>query len=199
VILVGLTGGIGSGKSTVGAQLVAHGAVLIDADLIVRELQRPGTEVFQRIVAEFGDNVVTFGGTLDRAALAAMVFGDAERLAALNAIVHPAVQAEMARRTAEQRDSNNVVILDIPLLVENPRRGLSATLVVDVDPSIAVARVVAQRGGSEADIRARVARQASRSARRLIADWIIDNSGSRLDLAREVARAWRWMQTLPQV
>jgi dephospho-CoA kinase len=84
-------------------------------------------------------------------------------------------------------------------LVENPRRGLSATLVVDVDPSIAVARVVAQRGGSEADIRARVARQASRSARRLIADWIIDNSGSRLDLAREVARAWRWMQTLPQV
>jgi dephospho-CoA kinase len=150
-------------------------------------------------VAEFGDNVVTFGGILDRAALAAMVFGDAERLAALNAIVHPAVQAEMARRTEEQRNSNNVVILDIPLLVENPRRGLSATLVVDVDPAIAVARVVAQRGGNENDIRARVARQASRSARRLIADWIIDNSGSRLDLAREVARAWRWMQTLPQV
>ncbi|NCW91560.1 MAG: dephospho-CoA kinase, partial [Acidimicrobiia bacterium] len=128
MILVGLTGGIGSGKSTVGAQLVAHGAVLIDADQIVRELQRPGTEVFQRIVAEFGGDVVTFGGTLDRAALAAMVFGDAERLAALNAIVHPAVQAEMTRRTEEQRNSNNVVILDIPLLVENPRRGLSATL-----------------------------------------------------------------------
>jgi dephospho-CoA kinase len=199
VILVGLTGGIGSGKSTVGAQLVAHGAVLIDADLIVRDLQRPGTEVFQRIVAEFGDTVVTPNGTLDRAALAAVVFSDAERLAALNAIVHPAVQAEMARRTEEQRHGRNVVILDIPLLVENPRRGLSATLVVDVDPGLAVARVVAQRGGDEADVRARVARQASRSARRLIADWIIDNSGSRLDLAREVARAWRWMQTLPHV
>ncbi|NDC45971.1 MAG: dephospho-CoA kinase, partial [Actinobacteria bacterium] len=89
MILVGLTGGIGSGKSTVGAQLVSHGAVLIDADLIVRELQRPGTEVFERIVAEFGDGVVTPNGTLDRAALAAVVFGDAERLTRLNAIVHP--------------------------------------------------------------------------------------------------------------
>ncbi|MEY4067688.1 MAG: dephospho-CoA kinase [Actinobacteria bacterium] len=199
MILVGLTGGIGSGKSTVGAQLVSHGAVLIDADLIVRELQRPGTEVFERIVAEFGDGVVTPNGTLDRAALAAVVFGDAERLTRLNAIVHPAVQAEMARRIEAQRSGRKVVILDIPLLVENPRRGLSATLVVDVDPGVAVARVVAQRGGDEADTRARVARQASRSARRLIADWIIDNSGSRLDLAHEVARAWRWMQTLPHV
>ncbi len=199
MILVGLTGGIGAGKSTVAAQFVAHGAVLIDADRIVHELQRPGTEVFGRIVAEFGSGVVAETGALDRAALAAIVFGNPERLAVLNGIVHPAVHAEMQRRTEEQRTGRRVVVLDIPLLVENPRRGLSATVVVDVDPVVAIERLVAQRGLDEADARSRVSRQAPRSARRAIADWIIDNSGSRLDLAREVRRCWTWLERLPQV
>ncbi len=197
MILVGLTGGIGSGKSVVSSQLAAHGAVIIDADLIVRELQLPGQPVFADIVARFGDSVVAQSGHLDRAALANVVFGDAAALADLNRIVHPAVGREMMRRIDAQRATNNVVVLDVPLLVENPRAGLSGTLVVDLDPEIAVERLVSQRGFTEHEARARIARQASRSARRSVADWIIDNSGSRLDLARQVGLAWRWMCSLP--
>jgi dephospho-CoA kinase len=197
MILVGLTGGIGSGKSVVSSQLATHGAVIIDADLIVRELQLPGQPVFADIVARFGDSVVAQSGHLDRAALANVVFGDAAALADLNRIVHPAVGREMMRRIDSLRATNNVVVLDVPLLVENPRAGLSGTLVVDLDPEIAVERLVSQRGFAEHEARARIARQASRSARRSVADWIIDNSGSRLDLARQVGLAWRWMCSLP--
>ena len=197
MILVGLTGGIGSGKSVVSSQLAAHGAVIIDADLIVRELQLPGQPVFADIVARFGNSVVAQSGHLDRAALANVVFGDAAALADLNRIVHPAVGREMMRQIEERRHTDAVVVLDVPLLVENPRTGLCGVLVVDLDPDIAVERLVAQRGFSEADARARVARQASRSARRSVADWIIDNSGSRLDLARQVSQAWSWMCSLP--
>lgn len=197
MILVGLTGGIGSGKSVVSSQLAAHGAVVIDADLIVRELQLPGQRVFADIVARFGDSVVSQSGHLDRAALANVVFGDAAALDDLNRIVHPAVGREMMQRIESQRATDNVVVLDVPLLVENPRAGLSGTLVVDLDPEIAVERLVAQRGFTEHEARARIARQASRSARRSVADWIIDNSGSRLDLARQVGLAWRWMCSLP--
>lgn len=197
MILVGLTGGIGSGKSVVSSQLATHGAVIIDADLIVRELQLPGQPVFADIVARFGDSVVAQSGHLDRAALANVVFGDAAALADLNRIVHPAVGREMMRRIDSQRATNSVVVLDVPLLVENPRAGLSGTLVVDLDPEIAVERLVSQRGFAEHEARARIARQASRSARRSVADWIIDNSGSRLDLARQVGLAWRWMCSLP--
>ena len=125
MILVGLTGGIGSGKSVVSSQLATHGAVIIDADLIVRELQLPGQPVFADIVARFGDSVVAQSGHLDRAALANVVFGDPAALADLNRIVHPAVGREMMRRIDSQRATNNVVVLDVPLLVENPRAGLS--------------------------------------------------------------------------
>ena len=165
MILVGLTGGIGSGKSVVSSQLAAHGAVVVDADAIVRQLQQPGQDVLRLMVERFGSEILLDSGHLDRARLAERVFGDKQALADLN--------------------------------VENPRTGLCGVLVVDLDPDIAVERLVAQRGFSEADARARVARQASRSARRSVADWIIDNSGSRLDLARQVSQAWSWMCSLP--
>lgn len=197
MILVGLTGGIGAGKSAVSAQLASHGAVVIDADVIVRQLQQPGQPVLRSIIERFGAGVLQESGHLDRAALADMVFNDAAALADLNAIVHPAVGREMLRRIDEERDKDSVVVLDVPLLVENPRSGLCGVLVVDLDPDLAVRRLVAGRGFSPVAARARVSRQASRSARRLAADWIIDNSGSRLDLARQVAQAWRWMCSLP--
>ena len=197
MILVGLTGGIGSGKSVVSTQLASHGAVIIDADVIVRQLQQPGQDVLRRMVERFGSQILSDSGHLDRAHLAEHVFGDKQALADLNAIVHPAVGREMLRRIEERRDSDAVVVLDVPLLVENPRVGLCGVLVVDLDPDIAVERLVKQRGLSESDARARMARQASRSARRAVADWIIDNSGSRLDLAKQVGQAWRWMCSLP--
>lgn len=197
MILVGLTGGIGAGKSAVSLQLASHGAIVIDADVIVRELQLPGQQVFADIVQRFGPEVVAPSGHLDRAALAARVFGDAEALEDLNRIVHPAVGREMMRRIDDQRSTTNVVVLDVPLLVENPRTGLCGTVVVDLDPEVAVERLVAQRGYTEEEARSRIARQASRKARRSVADWIIDNSGSRLDLARQVGLAWRWMCSLP--
>jgi len=197
MILVGLTGGIGAGKSVVSAQLAAHGAIIVDADVIVRQLQMPGQEVLRRIVERFGSEVLSASGHLDRAALAARVFGDQPALTELNAIVHPAVGREMMRQIDARRATNSVVVLDVPLLIENPRTGLCGVLVVDLDPEIAVSRLVAQRGFSEEDARARVARQSSRSKRRAAADWIIDNSGTRLDLARQVSQAWQWMCSLP--
>lgn len=197
MILVGLTGGIGSGKSVVSSQLASHGAVIIDADVIVRQLQQPGQEVLRLMVQRFGSEILLDSGHLDRARLAERVFGDKQALADLNAIVHPAVGREMIRRIEDRRETRSVVVLDVPLLVENPRIGLSGVLVVDLDPDLAVQRLVKQRGFTESDARARVARQASRSARRIVADWIIDNSGSRLDLARQVSQAWAWMCSLP--
>lgn len=197
MILVGLTGGIGSGKSVVSSLLAKHGAVIIDADSIVRQLQEPGQEVLRLMVARFGSEILSETGHLDRALLASRVFGNSQALADLNAIVHPAVGREMMRRIEERRSGSDVVVLDVPLLVENPRTGLCGVLVVDLDPEIAVTRLVAQRGLTEADARARIASQAPRSARRAMADWIIDNSGSRRDLARQVTEAWRWMCSLP--
>ena len=197
MILVGLTGGMGSGKSLVSSQLAAHGAVVVDADAIVRDLQLPGQKVFAQIVERFGAQVLAASGHLDRGVVASIVFGDASALADLNRIVHPAVGHEMMRRINEHRNTTKVVILDVPLLGENPRTGLSGLVVVYLDPEIAVERLVAQRGFTIDDARSRIARQAPRSTRRAAADWIIDNSGSRLDLARHVGAAWAWMCCLP--
>jgi dephospho-CoA kinase len=129
VILVGLTGGIGSGKSTVSALLVQRGAVLLDADQIVRELQQPGSPVLAELAERFGAQVIAPDGSLDRAAVANVAFADPEALADLNKIVHPAVGREMNRRILEQRSTDHVVVLDIPLLVERPRDGLQGTIV----------------------------------------------------------------------
>jgi dephospho-CoA kinase len=196
VILVGLTGGIGSGKSTVSALLAARGAVIVDADQITRQLQEPGQPVLAAIVERFGEGVLLPDGTLDRAALAAIVFADADALEALNKIVHPAVGAEIARRIEAERETDHVVVLDIPLLAENPRDGLAATIVVDTPVEVAVSRLVGQRGMSDEDARARVSRQATREARLARADRVLDNRGTLADLERQVDDVWAWLRAL---
>jgi dephospho-CoA kinase len=197
MLVIGLTGGIGSGKSTVSALLAAKGAVVVDADAIVREVQQPGTKVFDAIVERFGPAVVAADGSLDRAAVADRVFTDADALADLNAIVHPAVGAEIAQRMADLEATDEVVILDVPLLVESANAyPVAGLLVVDVDPEVAVGRLVGQRGMREADVRARMARQASRDERLARADRVIDNSGTRDDLEAQIDDAWRWIRSL---
>ncbi len=198
MLLVGLTGGIGSGKSTVSAMLAARGAVIIDADAITRELQAPGTPVFDAMVERFGPDIVAADGTLDRAAVAKIVFNDEQARKDLEAIVHPAVGAEMVRRMQEVADTDNVVVYDVPLLVEAGRSGYGAVIVVDVDPEIAVRRLIDQRGFSEADARARIANQASREDRRAVADRVIDNSGTLDELRSQVDDVWSWLRQLPQ-
>lgn len=190
MVLIGLTGGIGSGKSTVSAGLAARGAVVIDADAITRELQRPGTDVFVAMVERFGPGIVAPDGTLDRQAVADVVFHDAAALADLGAIVHPAVAVEIARRLEQEGGTDHVVVLDVPLLVESGRDDLAALVVVDVDAEVAVARLVEQRGMREDDARARMARQATREERRARADVVIDNHGTLDELGRQVDDLW---------
>ena len=192
MLVFGLTGGIGSGKSTVSSLLEAKGAVIIDADRVVRELQQPGQPVFEAMVEAFGDGIVAADGTLDRQAVADLVFGDDEKLQTLNGIVHPAVGVRMAEQLAALADTDRVVILDVPLLVEGKSRyDTAGTIVVDVDPDTAVQRLVAHRGFDEADARARMARQASREDRLAKANVVIDNSGAVADLAPQVDALWR--------
>jgi len=198
VLVVGLTGGIGSGKSTVSALLAAKGAVVVDADAVVHELQRPGTAVFEAMVDRFGNGIVAADGSLDRSAVADIVFNDPDSLADLNGIVHPAVGAEIVRRMDELSTTDAVVVLDVPLMVESARGyPVAGLIVVDVDPEVAVRRLVEQRGMREDDARARIARQASREERRARADVVIENSGSLDDLAAQVDRAWGWIEALP--
>ncbi len=196
----GLTGGIGSGKSTVAAGLVSRGAVLIDADQVVRELQEPGGAVFDAMVAHFGDDIVAGDGSLDRQAVADRVFADPDSLASLNAIVHPAVGAEMKARRAALADSDAVVVLDIPLLVKPDGSlgqaewaALAGIIVVDCDPAVAVARLVEHRGFDPADAEARIAAQATRAQRAAVADRVIDNSGDLAALDDQLDRCWAWM------
>ena len=196
MILVGLTGGIGSGKSTVSQMLADRGAIIIDGDAIARQLQRSGTVVFAAMVERFGD-VVGADGELDRAKIASIVFADAQALSDLNNIVHPAIGVEMMRRISEMRDTDAIAILDFPLLAESPRKGLSGVIVVDIDPEIAIERVVRDRGMKASDVRARINKQASRQDRLAIADRVLDNSGTKEDLVRQVVQAWEWIVTLP--
>jgi dephospho-CoA kinase len=196
VLLIGLTGGIGSGKSTVSAALVARGARLIDADAVVRELQEPGTPVFEAMVERFGPSIVAPDGTLDRAAVAALVFNDEGARRDLNAIVHPAVGAEILARVAAAAETDDVVVLDVPLLVEGGRYQVAGVLVVDCPVEEAVRRLVELRGMSEADARARIAVQATREERLAKADFVVDNSGPPEALAREIDRAWAWIESL---
>ncbi len=199
MIEVGLTGCIGSGKSTVARALVERGAVLVDADAIVVELQQPGHPVLEAMVEHFGPSILGPDGQLDRQAVAGIVFDDAQELAALNAIVHPAVRAEMQERRSALVGSDAVVVADIPLLAEagpERRQGLAGIIVVDTDPEVAVERLVADRGLTAAEARARLARQASRDERLALADFVIDNNGTLEDLAAQVARCWEWIRTL---
>jgi dephospho-CoA kinase len=194
VLVIGLTGGIGSGKSTVSELLAAKGGVIVDADAITREVQERGTPTFAAMVERFGDGIVARDGTLDRAAVADIVFGDPEALADLNHIVHPAVGAEIAARMRSLAEGDDVVVLDVPLMVESPRAyPVAALVVVDVDPEVAVGRLVGRRGMREDDVRARMARQANREQRLARADRVIDNSGDLDDLARQVDELWEWV------
>ena len=199
MILVGLTGGIGSGKSTVSGLLQARGAVIIDADAIVREVQQPGSPVLVELAQKFGPDVLAEDGSLDRQAVANIVFTDPDALKSLNAIVHPAVGREMNQRMIAQRASNNVVILDIPLLTENPREGLQGRIVVDIPVELQVQRLTSFRGFDEADARARISRQATRQERLDKADFVVDNSGGLEDLIPQIDLLWTWLLTLPQL
>lgn len=195
MLLIGLTGGIGSGKSTVSSGLARHGATVIDADAIVHELQEPGTAVFAAMVERFGESILGPDGALDRQALADRVFTDADELAALNGIVHPAVGAEIAGRLAAA-GPDDIVIMDVPLLVESGRDDMAGTIVVDLPVDEAVRRLVEHRGFTEADARARMDRQVGRTERLARADLVIDNSGDRAGLEYEIDRAWAWITDL---
>lgn len=201
--LIGLTGGIGSGKSSVSKRLEARGAALIDADAIVRELQQPGEAVFDAMVERWGSRIVAPDGSLDRAAVAGIVFSDKSELEAIEAIVHPVLREEMDRRIEELSATDRVVVLDIPLLAESrakegalDARGTSAIVVVDCPIDLAVARLVEHRGFDEDDARARVAAQATREDRRSLADFVVDNSGPEAELDAEVERCWAWLMTI---
>jgi dephospho-CoA kinase len=199
VLVVGLTGGIGSGKSTVSSLLASRGAVIIDADAIVRELQAPGGEAYVGIVERFGPGVVAADGTLDRPALAALVFNDEAARADLNRLTHPLVGREMMTRLAAEAATDHIVVMDIPLLTERGGKGaypVVAIIVVDCPVDVAVARLVEFRDFTEADARARVAAQISREERVAIADRVIDNGGSVADLERQVAELWPWLEEL---
>ena len=199
MILVGLTGGIGSGKTTVGRLLAERGAVIVDADQIVRDVQQPGSPVLAQLAERFGPDVIDADGSLDRAALAAVAFADKDALAALNAIVHPAVGAEINRRVLARRHTTDVVVMDIPLLTENPRTGLQAIIVVDVPTETQVRRLVEGRGFAEDDARARIGRQATREQRLATATHIIDNSGDVDHLRPQVEGLWGELTALPQL
>ena len=199
MILVGLTGGIGSGKSTVSSMLAARGAEIVDADVITRDVQAPGSPIVEAIAERFGAEVLDGQHGLRRAVLAEIVFADADALADLNAIVHPAVGAEINRRVNELASTDKVVVLDIPLLTENPRGKLQGKIVVDVPVEVQLERLVRYRGFTEADARARIARQSSREDRLNGADFVVDNSGSIDELDPQIAELWAWLSSLPQL
>ncbi|MFJ2472072.1 dephospho-CoA kinase [Streptomyces sp. NPDC087659] len=190
MLKVGLTGGIGAGKSEVSRLLASYGAVLIDADKIAREVVEPGTPGLAAVVEAFGPDVLTPEGTLDRPRLGAIVFSDAERLARLNAIVHPLVGARSAELEAAA-GPDAVVVHDVPLLTENGLAPLyDLVVVVDAAPETQLDRLVRQRGMTESEARARMAAQATREQRRTIADVLIDNDGPREALEPQVRKVW---------
>ena len=197
MILVGLTGGIGAGKSTVSVMLAERGAAIVDADRIARDLQAPGSPVLDLMAERFGPHIIGEDGVLDRAAVANIVFNDEVALADLNGIVHPAMQSEIQRQIDEQRGSDRVVVLDFPLLGENPRKGLAATIVVDIPVDVAVQRLVGQRNMDEIDARARINSQLSREERLATATHVIDNGGDRDSLTAQVDQLWGQLLALP--
>jgi dephospho-CoA kinase len=191
MLTVGLTGGIGAGKSEVARLLASYGAVLVDSDRIAREVVEPGTPGLAAVVAEFGPQVLAADGSLDRPRLGAVVFADQERLAALNAIVHPLVR----RRSAELQEAagpDAIVVHDVPLLAENGLAPLyDLVVVVDAAPATQLDRLVRLRGMSEEEARARMNAQATREQRLAVADLVIDNDGPLHELEPRVRAVWR--------
>jgi dephospho-CoA kinase len=192
MLAVGLTGGIGSGKSTVARLMVERGAVLIDADAIAREVVEPGGPAYQPLVERFGQEILHPDGTIDRQALASRAFADKAALEALNAVTHPAIGALMLERRKEQEGRDVVVLLDIPLLkpVHRELLDLDVVVVVDCPVELAVERLVGQRGFDRADAEARVGAQMKREERMAGADVVLDNSGDLAALIRQVDELW---------
>jgi dephospho-CoA kinase len=190
MLKVGLTGGIGAGKSEVSRLLVSYGAVLVDADRIAREVVEPGTPGLASVVETFGPGILAADGTLDRPALGAIVFADPERLAALNALVHPLVGARSAE-LERAAGPDAVVVHDVPLLTENGLAPLyDLVVVVDATPATQLDRLVRLRGMTESDARARMAAQATREQRLAVADLVVDNDGPLEDLEPQVRKVW---------
>jgi dephospho-CoA kinase len=191
--LIGLTGGIGSGKSTVAAMLAGRGASVVDADLLAREVVEPGTPALAEIAAEFGPGVLLPDGRLDRPALGAIVFADAARRERLNAITHPRVGALMQSRIAEALASDApLVVVDVPLLFEGGRQELfEGVLLVWVPAEMQARRLVERDGMREDDARARIAAQMPIDDKRALADWVVDNSGVPAATERQVDAWWR--------
>jgi dephospho-CoA kinase len=193
MLLVGLTGGIGSGKSEVSRRFAALGAVIVDADVVAREVVAPGTDGLADVVAAFGPGVLAADGSLDRDALAATVFADADARVRLNGIVHPRVGARTLElvTAAAERDPHAVVVNDVPLLVE---AGLTdrydVVVVVAADPDTQLRRLVGLRGMTEADARARIAAQAPLSDKLAVADFVVTNDGDLETLDAEVRQVW---------
>lgn len=191
--LIALTGGIASGKSTIARRLAEHGAVIVDADAIVREVQQPGSPVLAEIAAVFGDDVLTGTGELDRPLLASRVFGDEDAVRRLNAIVHPAVRVESAARfaAAQAADPSAVVVYDVPLLLEARAEDPWELVVVAYAPvELRRERLVSLRGMSPADADARIASQVDDERRLAIADVVIDTSGSMAQTLSQVDALW---------
>ena len=198
-----ITGGIGSGKTTVAKLLVLKGATLIDADQIVRDLQKPGQSVYKSIVERFGSDVVTDNQELDRQKIADIVFSNPEQLEALNAIVHPAVGEEMGALRRKFAATKAIVLIDIPLLVtpegelaRKEYKALQGKIVVDCEIETAISRLVAFRGFNEQDATARISKQSTRKQRLEFADYVIDNNGEEENLIDQIDACWVWMQSL---
>ncbi|RFU85268.1 dephospho-CoA kinase [Streptomyces triticagri] len=190
MLKVGLTGGIGAGKSEVSRLLDSYGAVLVDADRIAREVVEPGTPGLAAVVAAFGEEILTPDGALDRPRLGSVVFADPERLSVLNGIVHPLVGARSAELEAAA-PPDAVVVHDVPLLAENGLAPLyDLVVVVDASPATQLHRLVQLRGMSEQDARARMAAQADREKRLAVADVVIDNDGPLEALEPQVRAVW---------
>lgn len=178
--------------------LATRGAVVVDADVIAREVVAPDGPAYEGVVERFGPGVVDAHGRIDRPALAKIVFGNPSALADLNQLTHPVIAEVVGERLAAEAGSDHVVVLDVPLLVEtdSARSRCSAVIVVDCPEDVAVRRLVEQRAMVEADVRSRIAAQATRNERMALADFVIDNSGTTDELTVEVDRCWDWIEAL---
>ena len=193
---VGLSGGIGSGKSTVAAGFAARGAHVVDADLLSRELQQPGEPLFDQIVARWGSDVLDAEGCLDRAALGRIVFADPEQLTELTMMAAPITEQELVRRALLHLGTDDVVVAEAAMYLQS-MYGMEGLIVVDTPVELAVSRLVQQRGMPEEDARARIARQLPRETRLQHADFVIDNRGTIDELETRIGEAWDWIRALP--
>ena len=195
MLAVGITGGIGSGKTAVAELLVGHGAVLIDADQVARDVVAPDGPAYQPLIDRFGPGIVAADGTIDRPALAALAFADEESRLALNAITHPAIGVAMIEARDAHEGTDDIVVLAIPLLtaVHRDTVKLHKVVVVDTPTDVALERLLSQRGFGRADAEARMRSQVSREERLKEADYVVDNSGDRSTLEAEVDKLWVWL------